>query len=144
MRILLNHLIFVKVTLAWTISINVRLAGIGGFPSGSDSKESSCNEEGQSSISGSGWSPGEGNDNLLQYSCLENPWMEGPGGLQFIRSQRVKHDRATSPSFFFFFFRGWERLIYKKKKNGKKYVSQYRISHAPVINLYWNLRGLKH
>ena len=27
-------------------------------------------------------SPGEGNGNPLQYSCLENPWTEEPGGLQ--------------------------------------------------------------
>ena len=25
--------------------------------------------------------PGEGNGNPLQYSCLENPWTEEPGGL---------------------------------------------------------------
>ena len=31
---------------------------------------------GASSIPGSGRSPGEGNGNLLQYSCLENP-MDG-------------------------------------------------------------------
>ena len=34
------------------------------------------------SIPGSGRSPGEGNGNPLQYSCLENPWTEEPGGLQ--------------------------------------------------------------
>ena len=28
----------------------------------------------------------------LQYSCLENPWMEEPGGLQSMGSQRVRHD----------------------------------------------------
>ena len=28
-------------------------------------------------IPGSGRSPGEGNDNLLQYSCLENPMDRG-------------------------------------------------------------------
>ena len=28
----------------------------------------------------------------LQYSCLENPWMEGPGGLQSMASLRVRHD----------------------------------------------------
>ena len=33
------------------------------------------------SIPGSGKSPGEGNGNLLQYSCLEIPWIEEPGGL---------------------------------------------------------------
>ena len=43
-----------------------------GFPGGSDSKESACNEGDPGSIPGSGRSPGEGNDNPLQYSCLEN------------------------------------------------------------------------
>ena len=33
------------------------------------------------SIPGLGRSPGEGNDNPLQYSCLENPMEEEPGGL---------------------------------------------------------------
>ena len=33
------------------------------------------------SIPESGRSPGVGNDNLLQYSCLKNPWTEEPGGL---------------------------------------------------------------
>ena len=44
-----------------------------GFPGGSDSKESACNAEDLGSVSGSGRSPGEGNGNPLQYSCLENP-----------------------------------------------------------------------
>ena len=35
-----------------------------------------------SSIPELGRSPGEGNENPLQYSCLENPWTEDPGGLQ--------------------------------------------------------------
>ena len=29
----------------------------------------------------SGRPPREGNGNLLQYSCWEIPWTEGPGGL---------------------------------------------------------------
>ena len=33
------------------------------------------------SIPGLGRSPGEGNGNPLQYSCLENPRVEGPGRL---------------------------------------------------------------
>ena len=37
------------------------------------SKESTCNAGDTGSIPGSGRSPGEGNGNLLQYSCLENP-----------------------------------------------------------------------
>ena len=33
-------------------------------------------------IPGSEWSPGEGNGNPFQYSCLEKPWTEDPSGLQ--------------------------------------------------------------
>ena len=44
-----------------------------GFPHSSVGKESACNAGDPESISGSGRSPGEGNCNPLQYSCLENP-----------------------------------------------------------------------
>ena len=43
-----------------------------GFPGGSD-RESACNAGDLSSVLGLERSPGEGNGNLLQYSCLENP-----------------------------------------------------------------------
>ena len=43
------------------------------FPGGSDSKVSACNGGDPGSIPGLGKSPGEGNGNPLQYSCLENP-----------------------------------------------------------------------
>ena len=39
-------------------------------------------------ISGSGRSPGEGNGNPLQYSCLEISWTEEPGGPQSMGSQK--------------------------------------------------------
>ena len=45
-----------------------------------------------SSIPGSGRSPGGGHNNPLQYSCLENPMVRGPGRLQSRESQRVGHD----------------------------------------------------
>ena len=48
-----------------------------GFPGGSDGKESAHNAGDLGSISGSGRSPGEGNGNPLQYSCLENPMDRG-------------------------------------------------------------------
>ena len=47
------------------------------FPSGSDSKESACNAGDLGSIPGLGRSPGEGNGNPLQDSCLENPMDRG-------------------------------------------------------------------
>ena len=37
-------------------------------------------------------SPGEGNGNTLQSSCLENSMDRGAGGLQSMRSQRVRHN----------------------------------------------------
>ena len=43
------------------------------FAGGSDGKESAYNAGDPGSIPGSGRSPGEGNGNPLQYSCLENP-----------------------------------------------------------------------
>ena len=42
------------------------------FPGGPDYKETACNERDLGLIPGLGRSPGEGNGNPLQYSCLEN------------------------------------------------------------------------
>ena len=50
---------------------------IGDFPGGSDGKASACNAGDPGSIPGLGRSPGEGNGNPLQYSCLENPLDKG-------------------------------------------------------------------
>ena len=47
------------------------------FPSGSGSKEPAHNAGEPGSIPGPGRSPGEGNGNPLQYSCLENPMGRG-------------------------------------------------------------------
>ena len=49
---------------------------LGGFPGGSEVKVSACIVGDLCLIPGSGRSPGEGNGNPLQYSCLENP-MDG-------------------------------------------------------------------
>ena len=43
-----------------------------GFPGGAVVKNQPPNVGDTGSIPGSGTSPGEGNGNLLQYSCLEN------------------------------------------------------------------------
>ena len=49
----------------------------GVFPGGSVIKESDCYAGDLGLIPGSRNSPGEGNGNLLQYSCLENPMGRG-------------------------------------------------------------------
>ena len=46
---------------------------IWGFPGGSEGKTSACNGGDLGLIPELGRSPGEGNDNPLPYSCLENP-----------------------------------------------------------------------
>ena len=66
-----------------------------GFPGGSVGKESACNVGDLGSILGLETSPGGGHGNPLQYSCLENPWTEEPGGLQSMGSHRVRHVGAT-------------------------------------------------
>ena len=48
-----------------------------GFPDGSTVKKLPANVGDAGSIPGSGRSPGEGNGNLLQYSCLGNPMDRG-------------------------------------------------------------------
>ena len=44
--------------------------------------------------------PGGEHGNPLQYSCLENPWVEEPGGLQSMESQRVRHNWETNTFTF--------------------------------------------
>ena len=64
--------LLISIILLLLISYNIILD----FPGGSDGKASAYNSGDLGSIPGSGRSPGEGNGNLLQYSCLENP-MDG-------------------------------------------------------------------
>ena len=59
------------------------------FPGHLDGKESASNMGDPGSIPGLGRSPGEGDGHPLQYSYLENPMAEEPGGLQSRRLQRV-------------------------------------------------------
>ena len=70
-----------------------------GFPSGSDGKESACNAGDPGSIPGSGRSPGEGNGNPLQYSCLENS--KDRGAWQS-RTQLTKHAVRYRLSYYHF------------------------------------------
>ena len=66
-----------------------------GFSGGSDSKNSPANARHSRDVAfilGLERSLGEGNDYPLQYSCLENSWIEEPGGLQCMGLQRVGHN----------------------------------------------------
>ena len=68
-------------------------------------KKSACDVEDLGSIPGSGRSPGEGNGNLLQYSCLRNP-MDRGASIQFslsvvsgsLRPHGLQHTRLPCPT----------------------------------------------
>ena len=55
------------------------------------------NAEDAASTPGSGRSPGEGNGNSLQYSCLDNPMDRGAWWTPIHGVTRVGHDLATKP-----------------------------------------------
>ena len=60
-------------------------------------KEFACNAGDLGLISGSGRSPGEGNGNPLQYSCLENSTDRGAWQGTVCGVARGGHDLATTP-----------------------------------------------
>ena len=68
-----------------------------GFPDSSVGKESACSAGDPGLTPGSGRSPGEGNGNPLQDSCLENPMNSGTWQAIVHRIARVRHDLATKP-----------------------------------------------
>ena len=74
-----------------------------GFPGGSDDKASACNVGDPGSIPGSGRSPGEGNGNPLQYSCLENLKDRGTQWATFHRVTKSRKRLATN----FYFIRNF-------------------------------------
>ena len=68
-----------------------------GCPGSSVGKDSPCSAVDWGLISGSGRSPGGGNGNPLQYSCLENPMDTGAWRTTVHGVARVRHDLATKP-----------------------------------------------
>ena len=73
-----------------------------GFPGGSDGEESACNAGDLSSIPGLGRSPGEGNGNSFQYSCLENLMDRGVWQATVHGVARVGHNLTTKPPLLVF------------------------------------------
>ena len=71
-------------------------------PGGSEVKAFACNAGDLGSIPGSGRSPGEGNGNPLQYSCLENPVDGGAwwATVHEVAKSRTRLSNFTSLWFF--------------------------------------------
>ena len=61
-------------------------------PGGSDGKESACNAEDPGLFPGWEDPLEKGMATLFSILAWRNPWIEEPGGLQFMWSQRVGHD----------------------------------------------------
>ena len=74
-----------------------------GFPHSSVSKESACNAGDLDLIPGSGRSPGEGNGNPLQYSCLENPRDRGAwwAAVHGVAQSQTRLKRLSSSSSWY-------------------------------------------
>ena len=70
------------------------------FPGGSEVKASASNVGNPGSIPGSGRSPGEGNGNPLQYSCLENP-MDGEAWWATVHGVAKSRTRLSDFTFTF-------------------------------------------
>ena len=70
-------IIFLVVHASYSAHLDDFRALIWTQPGGSEVKVSACNAGDLGSIPGLGSSPGEGNGNPLQYSCLENPMDRG-------------------------------------------------------------------
>ena len=95
----------------WTESSTISICIIiylHSFPGGSDSKASACNAGDLGSIPGLGRFPGEGNGNLLQYSCLENPI---DGGAWYTTPHWVEKCWTRLSDFNFQF---WVTFIFNK------------------------------
>ena len=74
-----------------------------GFSGGSLVKNLPANAGGMVSIPGSGRSPGEGNGNPLQYSCLRNP-MDRGAWWATVHGVTVRHNLANEHTIFEVFF----------------------------------------
>ena len=99
-----------------------------GFPDGSVVKNPFANAGESGLIPGSGRSPGVGNGNPLQYSCLGNPMDRRASGLQSIRSQRVGHDLVTK-------HRQQQQCFYKRTLNYYIYLYIW-LSHLLDFELF--------
>ena len=110
-----------------------------GFPCGSAGKESGCNAGDLGSIPGLGSSPGEGNGNPLQYSCLENP---KDGGAWWASVHRVAKSRTRLSDLpFTFHFHALEeetathsnilawRIVGTEEPGGLPSMGSHRVGH---------------
>ena len=74
-----------------------------GFPGGSEVKASAYYAGDLGLILGLGRSPGEGNGNPLQYSCLENP-MDGGAWWATVHGVTKSRTRLSDFTYFYYYY----------------------------------------
>ena len=86
-------------------------------------KEFASNAGDLVSIPGSGRSPGKGNGNQLQYSCLEKPTDRGAWQATVHEVARVGHDLVTKQRFYV----NYISINFTDKEGGKRGIKEQRI-----------------
>ena len=120
----------------------VRLSHPFRFPGGSEVKASACNVGDLGSIPGSGRSPGEGNGNPPQYSCLENP-MDVEAWWATVHGVAKSWIRLSDFTFTFtvkfaqtFVYRDHYIYCFEEQKNLPSALRRNRFSASQVCFLY--------
>ena len=126
-----------------------------GFLGGSDGKASAHNAGDPDSIPGWGRSPGEGNGNLLQYSCLENSmnggawWATVHGRLQCRRPRfnpqvgKIPWGRKWHPTPVLLpgKFHGWRSLVGYSASGCKDSDKQRKDFHSLLQRIFLTQRS---
>ena len=104
-----------------------------GFPGGSVVKNPSANAGDVGSISGSGRSPGEGNDSPLQCSCLEKPMDREAWWATIHVVIKVKHVLVTEQHFTV-----WMNIksimLSERSQTQRSDFCRFRVSHSSLMN----------
>ena len=108
-----------------------------GFPGGSEVKASAYNAGDLGLIPGSGRSPGEGNGNPLQYSCLENSMDRGAWQ---VTVHGVAHTPLPPHTHIHIVCEGdWGKLLFCMNRNKLHISIMFMISVAYYIRLGGNV-----
>ena len=107
-----------------------------GFPGGLVVKNPPANAGNTGSNPGSGRSPGGGNGNPLQYSCLENPMDRGAWWATVHGIARVRHDivqqLSSNNCILFYTSQYCTIVIFDNLKQNKQKTSMWDFPSGPV------------
>ena len=103
-----------------------------GLPWWFSGKEFTCSAGDLHSISGLGRSPGEGNGNPLQYSCLENPMDRGASQATVHGVARVRHDLVTQ----------WQQAAFYYNFRRQPHVCLHVCGSLSLLRHWMSLQGL--